>query len=64
MKTYTLTLGQAVGAELANEVRNEIGTEHADELEIVEPAYEWVRPGEQCTDILNAIKASLNIDSE
>jgi hypothetical protein len=46
------------------EYENLVGTEHADELEVVEPAYEWVRPGEQCTDILNAIKASLNIDSE
>ena len=41
-----------------------IGTEHADELEIVEPVYEWVRAGEQGTDILNAIMQSLNIDSE
>ena len=41
-----------------------IGTEHADELETVEPAYEWVRAGEQGTDIMNAIRRSLDIDSE
>ena len=55
MKTYTLTLDQAVGEALANEVRDEIGTEHADELEIVEPDYKWIAYGNQYDAIIAQI---------
>ena len=42
MKTYNLTLEEAVGSEMAEKVRTArgltlIGVDHADELEIVEP---------------------------
>ena len=42
MKTYNLTLNEAVGEELAKEVQEVIGTEHAEELAEIEPAYNWV----------------------
>ena len=60
MKTYNLTLEEAVGSEMAEKVRTArgltlIGVDHADELEIVEPDYSWVRVGIQWDGILEAI---------
>jgi hypothetical protein len=64
MKTYNLTLQEAVGEELAQEVQDVIGIEHAEELAEVEPAYNWVASGSQSHAILEAMIQALDIDRD
>ena len=64
MKTYNLTLQEAVGEELAQEVQDVIGTEHAEELAEVEPAYKWIATGSQSHAILEAMIQALDIDRD
>ena len=64
MQTYNLTLNEAVGEELAKEVQDVIGTEHAEELVEVEPAYKWVATGRQLTSILESMNKAMNIDRD
>ena len=64
MKTYNLTLNEAVGEELAKEVQEVIGTEHAEELADIEPAYNWIATGSQSHAILEAMIQALDIDRD
>ena len=59
MRTYKLTLEEAVGMELADKVREStlIGTEHMEDIELTEPAYQWVGIGQQFNAIHEAIRA-------
>ena len=46
------------------EYENILGTEHAEELADIEPAYNWVASGSQSHAILEAMIQALDIDRD
>ena len=64
MKTYNLTLQEAVGEDLAKEVEEVIGTEHAEEMVEDAHPYTWVATGSQSHAILEAMIQALDIDRD
>ena len=46
------------------EYENIVGTEHAEELEEVEPVYQWIATGDQLYLILDSMYKAMNIDRD